>query len=211
MVARVLSRLERRAAWGAGGCRSPIPSRGTVRGVPCRRLPFHARARSPASTRGRRRAVTGPRRPLLGGLALLVVALVLSMLPGEMAGTAGGALLGLFLPGYALMLCLGTPGRLDRLPDILDSVAASLAITPLALRLAGELLPFDRLHVLGVLIGVTLGFLVLGGLRPRLAVAPPPRRTPLAVLLIVVVSPFVFAATLGLGSAPEGRGGVGKG
>ena len=148
--------------------------------------------------------MTGPRRPLLWGLVVLVVALALSLLPGEMAGTAGGALLGLFLPGYALLLCLGTRGRLDWPPDVLDCVAASLAITPLALRLASVILPFDRLHVLGVLAGVTLGMLVLGALRPRVALTPSRRKTPLAVLAIVIATLLFLAPTLAIGPTPEG-------
>ena len=71
-------------------------------------------------------AVTEVLRPLRSGPALLVLALVLSLLPGATAGSVSGAVLGLFLPGYALLLCLGTPARLDRLPDILECVAASL-------------------------------------------------------------------------------------
>src|SRR5207247_10222243 len=113
--------------------------------------PVATRDRLAWPTRGRRPASTGAGRPPLGGRALLVVALVLSLRPGAMAGTVSGAVLGLLLPGYGLLLCLGTPARLGSLPDILDCVAASLAVTPLALRLAGEILPFDRLHVLGAL------------------------------------------------------------
>ena len=148
--------------------------------------------------------MTGAVRPALGGLALLVVALVLSLLPGAMAGTVSGAVLGLLLPGYGLLLCLGTPARLGSLPDILDCVAASLAVTPLALRLAGEILPFDRLHVLGVLAGTTSGLLVLGALRPRLALAPPRRTTPPAVFAIVIATLLLLAPTLTIGPTPDG-------
>ena len=143
-------------------------------------------------------------RPWLGGLALLAAALVLSVFPGGTAGAASGAILALILPGYALLLYLGTPARLDGLPDILDCVATSLAITPLALRLAGAIFPFDRLHVLGELAGVTLGLLVLGALRPRPAVAPARRRTPPAVFLIVIATLLLLAPTLAIGPSPDG-------
>ncbi|HYS04842.1 MAG TPA: hypothetical protein VEW47_06580 [Candidatus Dormibacteraeota bacterium] len=142
--------------------------------------------------------------PWLGGLAVLGAALVLSLLPGGTAGAASGAILALILPGYALLLCLGTPARLDRLSDLLECVAASLAITPLALRLAGEIFPFDRLHVLGVLAGVASGLLVLGALRPRPAVASSRRRTPPAVFAIVIVTLLLLAPTLAIGPTPEG-------
>ena len=142
--------------------------------------------------------------PWLGGLAVLGAAFVLSLLPGGTAGAASGAILALILPGYALLLCLGTPARLDRLSDLLECVAASLAITPLALRLAGAIFPFDRLHVLGVLAGVALGLLVLGALRPRPAVASSRRRTPPAVFAIVIVTLLLLAPTLAIGPTPEG-------
>jgi len=148
--------------------------------------------------------VTKAGGPWLGGLALLGATLVLSLLPGGTAGAASGAILALILPGYALLLCLGTPARLDRLSDLLECVAASLAITPLALRLAGEIFPFDRLHVLGVLAGVASGLLVLGALRPRPAVASSRRRTPPAVFAIVIVTLLLLAPTLAIGPTPEG-------
>jgi len=148
--------------------------------------------------------VTRAGGPWLGGLAVLGAALVLSLLPGGTAGAASGAILALILPGYALLLCLGTPARLDRLSDLLECVAASLAITPLALRLAGEIFPFDRLHVLGVLAGVASGLLVLGALRPRPAVASSRRRTPPAVFAIVIVTLLLLAPTLAIGPTPEG-------
>ncbi len=143
-------------------------------------------------------------RPWLGGLALLGAALVLSLLPGGTTGGASGAILALILPGYALLICLGTPARLDGLSDLLECVAASLAITPLALRLAGTILPFDRLHVIGVLAGVASGLLVLGALRPRPAVAPSRRRIPPAVFAIVIATLLLLAPTLAIGPTPDG-------
>jgi hypothetical protein len=148
--------------------------------------------------------VRGVGGPLLGGLALLVAAGALSLLPGTMAGTATGAILALLLPGYALLLCLGTPSRLDSLSDLLDCAAASLAITPLALRLAGEIVPFDRPHLLGVLAGIALGLLAVGALRAGSAMASPRGRTPPAVFVIVIATLLLLAPTLTIGPSPDG-------
>ncbi len=146
----------------------------------------------------------GPGRPLLRDLTLLIAALLLSLLPGALAGTVSGTILGLFLPGYALLRCLRTPARLDSLPDILDCFAASLAISPLALRLAGLMLPFDRVHVLVVLAGVTSGLLVLGALRPPLAPAPARRTAPPAVFVILTVTVLLLAPSLVVGPTLDG-------
>ena len=143
-------------------------------------------------------------RPFLSGLALLIAVLLLSLLPGALASTVAGMVLCLFLPGHALLRCLRNPARLDSLPDILDSSAASLAITPLTLRLAGLILPFDRQHVLGVLAGVTLGLLVFGALRPRSAAVPCPRRVPPGVFVIIATTLLLLAPTLTIAPTPDG-------
>ena len=148
--------------------------------------------------------MTKAERPWLGGLALLAAAFVLSLLPGETAGAASGAILALILPGYALLTCLGTPARLDGLSDVLECVAASLAITPLALRLGGTIFPFDRLHVLGVLAALAVGLVVLGALRPPPAVAPSRRRIPPTVFAIVIATLLLLAPTLAIGPTPDG-------
>lgn len=148
--------------------------------------------------------MTEARRRVLGGLVLLVAALGLSMLPGALPGAMAGAVLALFLPGYALLQCLGTPVRTDRWLGLMECIAASLALTPLALRLAGLLLPFDRRHVLGELAVVTLGLLALGALRPRAPATRSCRRTPPAVLAIVATTILLLAPSLAVGPTPEG-------
>jgi hypothetical protein len=140
----------------------------------------------------------------LGGPVLLVGALVLAFLPGALAGTAAGLLLCLFLPGYALLQCLRAPARLDSLPDLFDCLAASLAITPLALRLAGVAAPFDRFHVLGVLAAITAGLLAVSTLRPRAATATSRRRAGRGLLVILVATLLLLAPTLAIGPTPDG-------
>ena len=148
--------------------------------------------------------MTGAGHPSLRGLALLLAALLLSLFPGGVAGTVAGLILGLLLPGQALLLCLRTPARLGSSSGILSCVAASLAITPLSLRLAGLIVPFDRLHVLGVLGGVTSGLLLLGAVVPRVAAMPAPRRASPAVRLILMATLLLLAPTLAIGPTPDG-------
>lgn len=148
--------------------------------------------------------MTGVGHPSLRGLALLLAALLLSLFPGGAAGIVAGMILTLLLPGQALLLCLRTPARLGSSSGILSSVAASLAITPLSLRLAGLIVPFDRLHVLGVLGGVTSGLLLLGAVLPRAAVMPVPRRAPPAVGLILMATLLLLAPTLAIGPTSDG-------
>ncbi len=121
-----------------------------------------------------------------------------------LAGTLGGMILVLVLPGYALLRSLRTPARLDTLSGILCCVAVSLAITPLSLRLASLILPFDRLHVLGVLGGVTLGLLLLDVVRPWIAATTPLRRAPPAVFVILIATLLLLAPTLAIGPTPDG-------
>jgi hypothetical protein len=102
------------------------------------------------------------------------------------------------------LLCLGTPGRLDRPEEVLECIAASLAITPLALRLIGGILPFDRLHLAGVLAGITVGLLALGALRVRPPDRPPRRGAPPAVFAIVIATLLLLAPTLAIGPTPDG-------
>ena len=143
-------------------------------------------------------------RPLLTGFSLFAVAGVLSLLPGWLPGALSGAVLALFLPGYSLLLCLGAPARIDRSTDVAHCVATSLAVVPLALRLAGSILPFDRLHLVAVLAGVTLALLGLGALRAAAPVGPASDRTPPAVLAIVILTLVLLAPTLAIGPSPEG-------
>src|SRR5438445_3345577 len=139
-----------------------------------------------------------------GGLALLVLAVSLSLLPRALAGAVAGILLGLFLPGYALLRCLGTPARLDSLPDIFDCCAASLAVTPLTLRLCGLILPFDRLHVIGMLAGLISSLLVLGTFGPRVAATLARKPVPPAVFVILIATLLLLAPTLAIGPTADG-------
>ena len=138
------------------------------------------------------------------GLILLVAVLVLSFVPGPVAGTLAGMGLAAFLPGYALLRCLRTPARLGSLSDVLLCGAASLAITPLALRLAGLVLPFDRPHVRGELVVVTAALLLLGAVRPRV-VAPASRRVAHPAVVVIVIAALLFLLpTLVVGPSPDG-------
>ncbi len=143
-------------------------------------------------------------RGVLRGLALLVAALLLSFLGGALAGALAGALLGLFLPGYALRSCVEAHAPTLRLLGCIECIAASLAITPLCLRLAGFFLPFDRRHVLGELAVVTLGLLALGALRSKMPEVQPRKRTPPAVVAVVLVTLALLAPTLAVGPSPDG-------
>ncbi|HKB06688.1 MAG TPA: hypothetical protein VKF61_00260 [Candidatus Polarisedimenticolia bacterium] len=143
-------------------------------------------------------------RPLLTGFALFALAGALSLFPGWLPGALSGAVLALFLPGYALLLCLDAPARIDRLTDVAHCVATSLAVVPLALRLAGAALPFDRPHLVGVLAGVTLALLGLGALRAPAPFGPAGDRTPRALLAVVILTLVLLAPTLAIGPTPEG-------
>src|SRR5262245_17583516 len=118
MVAGLLARLARRAARRAVGPRAPVRGRSTTRGLPRRSLSLRSPRRQRGCPRRRRDAVTPAGRPLLTGFSLFVVAAVLSLLPGWLPGALAGAVLALFLPGYALLLCLGAAPRIDRLTDV---------------------------------------------------------------------------------------------
>jgi len=148
--------------------------------------------------------VTGTGGPLVRGLALLVAALALALLPGDLAGSAAGLALSLLLPGYALVQCFRAPPRLGSWSDLLFCVAGSLAITPLALRLAGLVLPFDRPHVIGVLGGVTLGLLLLARLTRRAAATPAPGKVSPAVGAILIATLLLLIPALAIGPTPDG-------
>ena len=148
--------------------------------------------------------MTGAAGPFLRGLALLAGALVLALLPGDAPGTAAGLLLGLFLPGYALVLCFRAPPRLGSIADLLFCVAVSLAITPLSLRLSGLILPFDRPHVIGVLGGIILGLLFVSRFAFRPAVAPAAGKTSFAVTAILIATLLLLIPTLAIGPTADG-------
>lgn len=135
---------------------------------------------------------------------LLVAILALSFAPGAVAGTLAGLGLALFLPGYALLTCLRTEARLGSMSDVLLCGAASLAITPLALRLAGLVLPFDRAHVRSELAVVTAALLLLGAVRPRAAQAPSHRIPHPAVAAIIITTLLLLLPTLLIGPGPDG-------
>lgn len=148
--------------------------------------------------------MTGASGPFLRGLALLAGALVLALLPGDVTGTAAGLLLGLLLPGYALVLCFRAPPRPGSLTDLLFCVAVSLAITPLSLRLGGLVFPFDRLHVIGVLGGITLGLLLVGRFAVRPAAVPAAGKTSPAVTAILIATLLLLIPTLRIGPTADG-------
>jgi hypothetical protein len=133
-----------------------------------------------------------------------VAVVLLALLPGALPGTVSGLLLALVLPGYAASGVLKQRARLDSLPDLLECGALSLALSPLALRLAGLVLPFDRVRVVGVLALLTSGLLLLGLLTSRSAAAPQRRKAPIAFLAILVATLVLLAPTLSIGPVPDG-------
>jgi hypothetical protein len=146
--------------------------------------------------------VTTTGRRLWRDAAILAAVLALALLPGALAGTAAGFALALFLPGFALLQCLRAPRHLDPILHLLDGGAASLALTPLALRLAGLMLPFDRRHVIFVLAGITAGLLLLASLRPRETGAPARHHAP-GVHAILVATLLLLAPTLVIGPTAD--------
>lgn len=137
-------------------------------------------------------------------LGLLAAALLLALLPSAAAGAAAGLALTLFFPGYALLGCLRTPTRPTSLADLLHCGAASLAVTPLSLRLAGLFVPFRRWSVLGLLVALPAFFFLLGALRHHPAASPGSRKTPPAFLGILVLTILLLVPTLLISSTPEG-------
>jgi hypothetical protein len=137
-------------------------------------------------------------------LGLLAATFLLALLPGAVSRAAAGFALTLFFPGYALLGCLRTPTRPTSLADLLHCGAASLAVTPLALRLAGLLVPFRRASILGLLLALPAFFLLLGALRPRAAARPGWRMTPPAFIAILILTVLLLVPTLFISSTPDG-------
>ena len=146
-----------------------------------------------------RRAGTLPR-----DLGLLAAALLLATVPSAASGAVAGLALTLFFPGYALLGCLRTPTRPTSLADLLHCGAASLAVTPLALRLAGLFVPFRRWSVLGLLVALPAFFFLLGALRPHAAGSSGWRKTPPAFFGILALTALLLIPTLTISPTPEG-------
>jgi hypothetical protein len=149
-----------------------------------------------------------PARPFLAAALLpgaaLLFALLLALLPWAAAGAAAGALLTLVLPGHALRRCLAPHERFDHPHDLLHSVAASLAVTPVALRLAFAVLPFDRARVIVVMAGVTSALLLIAAVRTGSAPPTPRRAGCRNVLLIAAAVVLLLAPGLAVGTGPDG-------
>jgi len=130
------------------------------------------------------------------------VGLVLT--PHWIPALIGGLALSLFLPGRALRRCLSSSVGVLSFSEFTLSCGLSLAITPLALRLAGLVFPFGRSMILCVLAGVTATLIVLARLLPARACASPPSRAPRAVLILLVLTAALLVPTLTVGPAPDG-------
>ena len=142
--------------------------------------------------------------PFFWGLAGLLAVVILALVPGTLTRTVGMAILALVVPGYAALKALQSPARFDSLPDLLECCATSLAIAPLALRLAGLVLPFDRLHVVGVLAGISLALLVAGAFLPRAEAREASEKSPAALVLILIATLLLLAPTLVIGPTADG-------
>ena len=147
--------------------------------------------------------MNAPGSPALRGWAWLAAALLLSLAPGAAAGAVCGGLLALYLPGRALRLCLRPHSGAGGAMDCLEDVAASLAVSPLVLRLASVVVPLDRQHVLSTLAGVSLGLFVIAALRPGRDLAPN-RGASRPLLAVVAVTVLLLAPGLWIGTTEDG-------
>ncbi len=145
-----------------------------------------------------------PGRSLIRDVTFLGGACLVALAPVPWARIAAGVALTLFFPGYSLLRCLRTPTRPASLMDLLHCGAASLGICPLALRLAGLVVPFDRRNVILVLALLPTLLLVFGAYRPR--PGPPARwRNPgLLFTLLAVLTLALLVPTLAISPAPGG-------
>lgn len=144
---------------------------------------------------------TGAARELM--LPGLAVALVL--IPHWIPALLGASALTLYLPGRAFLHCLSAAPAPRSVARFTLSCGLSLAITPLALRLAGLAFPFRRPMVLGVL--SLLAVLPLAGRRlirhDRTFPASPPLPAAALVLLILTVALLIPTFVVG----PDSGGG----
>ena len=148
--------------------------------------------------------MSGAGRALARDLAFLAAAALLALVPLTAARTAAGFALALFFPGYSLLRCLRTPTRPDSLPDLLHCGAASLGLCPLALRLAGVILPFSRLNVMLVMFLLPAALLTLGTFRPRPASPVCWKRPGRAFYLLLAATLALLIPTLVISSTPGG-------
>ncbi|PYQ10965.1 MAG: hypothetical protein DMH00_09400 [Acidobacteria bacterium] len=141
--------------------------------------------------------------PSTRDLSLLALASALALVPYWAIALPGAMALALFLPGHAFLQCF-TPRRPGgSCMDLTLAAGLSLAISPLALRLAGLVLPFKRPAILGILIGVSTLLILASGLRRRPVAGPPSPRTPRAVLAMVLFTAALLVPTLAIGPAPD--------
>ncbi len=138
-------------------------------------------------------------------LILLGAALVLCLSPHWAPALMGALPLALYFPGRALAIHLASDRRGAALRHATLACGLSLAITPVALRLAGLLFPFGKAMVLGVLGGFTL-ILILASLRrplrqvPRSAVRP----AGWGVAAFLFLTAALLVPTLWIGPQPGG-------
>ncbi|MCI0657112.1 MAG: hypothetical protein L0170_08580 [Acidobacteria bacterium] len=132
------------------------------------------------------------------------VAVALALVPHWIPAVLGAAALTLFLPGRAFLSCLRSAPAPRTFARFTLSCGLSLAITPLALRLAGLALPFRRPMILGVL--TLLAVLPLFGrhLIRQDRTFSAGGSIPPAVLVLLILTVALLIPTLAVGPAPGG-------
>jgi hypothetical protein len=145
-----------------------------------------------------------PGRALVRDLSFLAGAFLLALLPSAPGRTLAAFSLALFFPGYSLLRCLRTPARIGSLQDLLHCGAASLGLCPLALRLAGLIVPFSRPNVLALLLLLPVLLLILGAYRPRPAPPPMGKSPGPAFYLVILLTLALLLPGLALSSLPDG-------
>ena len=146
-----------------------------------------------------------PRAGRQRSLVLLGCALLLCLSPHWAPALAGALPLALYFPGRALAMHLEPDRRGEPLRRATLACGLSLAITPVALRLAGLVLPFGKAMVLGVLGGFSLLW-ILASLRrplrqvPRSAAGSAGWR----VAIILLLTAALLVPTLWIGTQSGG-------
>ena len=137
-------------------------------------------------------------------LAPTAVAVGLACVPHWLPAFLGALALTLYLPGRAFLHCLSAAPPRGSLSRFTLGCGLSVAITPLALRLAGLALPFRPAMILAVLALVsTLPCFALWRTRAERHLLAGPT-VPVAVLILVLLTVVLLLPTLAIGSVPGG-------
>ena len=137
-------------------------------------------------------------------LILPGLAVALALVPHWIPALLGAAALTLFLPGRAFLSCLSCAPPRRTFARFTFSCGLSLAITPLALRLAGLALPFRRPMILGVLILISIVPLAGRRLLRHDRTFPAGASVLPAVLAILILTVALLIPTLSVGREPGG-------